>query len=238
MISALLTKITSSIFSKKEDIILPSEYLKKFFNEIDNSNSNQIEHDNFITLESQRIIDYIDHTRVDINTKALREIEKLRHELYHDDLTAIFNKKYLTSYIISNNGEFQREGTLVFIDLNKFKEINDKYGHVIGDNALEVFSAFLSNNLRKNDKVIRYAGDEFIILFDTKNFEAILTKMKILSQKLSTILVGVNDDTHINLQFSFGIQPFEKEDNAKEIITLADSAMYRHKARQKKSENH
>ena len=237
MITELLKKITSSIFSKKEDIVLPSEYLNLFISEMKNTNTNTIENDNFIKLESQRIIDYLDHKVTNINSNALREIEKLKHELYHDDLTSIFNKKYLTSYIIGDNGEFQREGTLVFIDLNKFKFINDKYGHVIGDSALEVFSAFLSNNLRENDKVIRYAGDEFIILFDTKNFEAILTKMKMLSHKLSTILVGVDDDTHINLQFSFGIQPFEELDNAKEIIALADSAMYRHKARQKNLEN-
>ena len=168
MLKSILNKITSTIISRRktDSFILPSEYLKNFLEEIKKANNTNIQ--DILKLETEKITSYLNNEMLNINIEAEREIEKLKHELYHDDLTSVYNKKYFTNYIISSDGKLQRDGTMVFIDLNKFKQINDTYGHTIGDNALEVFSSFLSSNLRENDKIIRYAGDEFVILFDTR----------------------------------------------------------------------
>jgi len=234
----VLKNISQTLFRQKEiDIKLPSQYMKEFFNLIKTDTKLTIEEKKAIFIcEEEKIQELLNKEHIEKIKSQQSEIERLNHELYHDELTSLYNKKYFSKYIIDENNMFQREGTLVFIDLNKFKYINDTFGHVIGDNALEVFSSFLSNNLRKEDKVIRYAGDEFIILFDSSIESEILNKMKILTNKLRDVTIHTPDDNYINLKFSFGISSFSQNDYASTIVAKADKEMYKHKTTHKKIE--
>jgi diguanylate cyclase (GGDEF)-like protein len=228
----VLKNISRTLFKKPfKDIKLPSQYMKEFFELVnaDYTLSDKEKAAIFI-CEEDKIQDLLNKEHVEKIKNQQSEIDRLNHELYHDELTSLYNKKYFTKYIISDNNLFQKSGTLVFIDLNKFKYINDTFGHVIGDNALEVFSAFLSNNLRKSDKIIRYAGDEFIILFDSVDENEILEKMKFLTNRLREITVHTPDNNYIDLKFSFGISSFKKGQVATDIVHKADTEMYKHKA--------
>jgi diguanylate cyclase (GGDEF)-like protein len=124
---------------------------------------------------------------------------------------------------------------MVFIYLNKFKSINDTYGHLIGDKVLKYFSKQIQKELRKEDLLFRYAGDEFIILFENSNKKIILDKMLNIQKKYNNIKFKVNNKIKIDISFSFGMAKFKKNDIAKKIIKKADENMYKNK--KKNNEN-
>lgn len=158
-------------------------------------------------------------------TKLLREeIEKLKASVYKDELTGVFNRKWLNdTYLDEDSQSFKSAGTFVMIDLNYFKIVNDTFGHIIGDKVL----VFIAKNLKKVDKhIVRYGGDEFIILFSdaVSEMDAVnklnSVREEILSKKLKA------HDTMFKTSFSFGVSKFQKNDLLINIIELADKKMY------------
>lgn len=167
-------------------------------------------------LELKKIID-----KTVLQAKE-EHLDSIQDELFKDELTSVYNKKYLNQKMLKNNC-FNNSGVLVFIDLNKFKNINDVYGHLIGDKALIKFSKFLQENIRDEDKLIRYAGDEFLIIFNNKNIDSIQTKIEGINKK---VLECNEVKNKFLISFSFGFSKFNKNDNIEDIIRIADNKMY------------
>ena len=166
-------------------------------------------------------------------TESLRqEIEKLKESVYKDELTNTLNRKWLHDTILNSDAQsFKDSGTLAMIDLNYFKQINDTYGHIVGDKVL----IFIANQLKKSkESVVRYGGDEFIIIFSNKSTykNAILKLNKIRDSILSKQL-KVKDES-FRVSFSIGAQEFKKDDTLIEIIEKADKDMYEDKIKIKK----
>ncbi|MCK4577117.1 GGDEF domain-containing protein, partial [candidate division WOR-3 bacterium] len=93
---------------------------------------------------------------------------------YIDDLTGLYNRRYLLTVISKKLEEGQRVGiplSIVLIDLDHFKDVNDTYGHRRGDVVLREFGMFLKALLRQDDTVFRYGGDEFICILPNANYE-------------------------------------------------------------------
>lgn len=165
-------------------------------------------------------------------TKALRqEIEALKKSVYQDELTHAFNRKWLHDNCLNEKENFKTNGILVIIDLNYFKQINDTFGHIVGDKVL----VFTTNELKKlKVPVIRYGGDEFILIFTSsfhqKKVMNILNKIResIISKKLKA-----KNDT-FRVSFSFGITEFKENDELSQMIENADKAMYQDKIEIKK----
>ncbi|WP_457749810.1 GGDEF domain-containing protein [Sulfurimonas sp.] len=166
-------------------------------------------------------------------TQSLRhEIEKLKESVYKDELTHAYNRKWLHDTYLNPFGNlFVANGTLCIIDLNYFKQVNDTHGHIIGDKVL----IFLTNELKKlKMPVIRYGGDEFIILFSDSISEqkAITILNKIRENVISKKLKAHNDAFRVS--FSFGIAKFKKNDELAHVIEKADKNMYNDKMEIKK----
>ncbi|MEA1983758.1 MAG: GGDEF domain-containing protein [Campylobacterota bacterium] len=166
-------------------------------------------------------------------TQNLRaEIEKLKEAVYKDELTHSYNRKWLhDTYLSEDRESFQNPGTLVIIDLNYFKEVNDTHGHIIGDKVL----VFIANELKKSkQKVIRYGGDEFIIIFEnsTKIDKALDTLHQLREGIISKKLKAHN--TTFRASFSFGGVSFQAGDLLSETIESADKNMYEDKVQIKK----
>jgi len=166
-------------------------------------------------------------------TQSLRyEIEKLKESVYKDELTHAYNRKWLHDKHLDPLGTvFLDKGVLAIIDLNYFKQVNDTHGHIIGDKVL----IFLTNELKKlKIPVIRYGGDEFILLFEDTISEqkasSFLNKIResIISKKLKA-----HNDT-FRVSFSFGIAPFKINDEITQVIETADKNMYHDKIEIKK----
>lgn len=157
--------------------------------------------------------------------KLREEIQELRKVVYEDSLTHVYNRKWFDDILLESDGiTMQKEGILVMVDLNKFKRINDVYGHITGDKVLILIAQKLKST---GGDVIRYGGDEFVILFrhDEKNVE----------EKIENIL-NYFQHTHFKVEgdsfkigFAYGIAPFLKGANRNRVIEKADEAMYRHK---------
>lgn len=127
-----------------------------------------------------------------------------------DRLTGLFNKEALYKYIADEVSELKHEGnskrreakkpaSLVVIDLDKFKPINDVFGHAVGDQALKSVSKTLTDNCRKNDKIARLGGDEFGVLFTNVNEENAQTCVKKLRDAFDNLTITVSANDNINL---------------------------------------
>ncbi len=160
---------------------------------------------------------------------------KSEHMAYHDALTNLPNRKLLEKYINqailgTKKSDFQL--AILFLDLNNFKDINDTYGHDVGDQVLKEVSARLTANLRKNDIISRLGGDEFTILLLNIRSGDEITKVvyKINNLFKSPLIV----DTHeVFIKCSIGISRYPDDgDESDTLMKKADIAMYHAKNKQ------
>lgn len=161
----------------------------------------------------------------------LKQIEKeLEYAASHDSLTGLANRSFLLKKIdtaIENSHKLDKSFTICFIDLNKFKPINDNYGHHAGDMLLKHTATLLSNFIRKGDIVSRIGGDEFVILFhniDEKIHKQIFQRLRDLPVEHPLIY---SQEDIINFSFSVGFASYpEDATEVKELLKIADNAMY------------
>lgn len=156
----------------------------------------------------------------------------IKRKLIYDSLTGAYSRAFLDAYAPIAFSKAQRNNTklgILVIDLNDFKSINDKYGHLAGDRALQSFFKALNNLCRKNDSIMRIGGDEFLIIFDnlkkSEDFNVIIKKIE-RNSKLSLVFNG----NKINYTYSLGgaIYP-DDGDTIDKIVSIADKNMYANK---------
>lgn len=174
-----------------------------------------------------------------INNNLEKVIEKkdeaernLQHIAYHDELTGLPNKNLLVDRISQSIKKSTRDGhkmAILFLDLDRFKNINDSLGHTIGDNLLQEVASRLHKTLRSHDTVSRNGGDEFVIVLEKlKNSnEAIHVAKKIISQLTDTFVIHSHN---IHIGASIGISVYPGDGNTPLVLLRnADTAMYRAK---------
>jgi diguanylate cyclase (GGDEF)-like protein len=150
----------------------------------------------------------------------------------HDALTGINNRRgfeMLAQKSMENSARYGLKSALIFFDLNKFKKINDTYGHQVGDQALVDFSRLLTQMIRKSDIIARLGGDEFVVmLMNAEEFEA-RQQVKVFMQELKKYNQQFSQP--YELCVSYGIVEYVPEDHAslKELISAADELMYHNK---------
>lgn len=163
-------------------------------------------------------------------------LKKFEHQAYHDKLTGLANRKLFEDEFEKLKRESAESGNnigIIFIDIDKFKEINDNYGHAVGDQVLEKLASRMKNNLKEGDLIARLGGDEFVIaLADLDSKDKIIKVAKRLIKKLENpVTVGENN---ISTSVSGGISFYpEDSDELERLIKNADSAMYRAKREEK-----
>lgn len=165
----------------------------------------------------------------DITEKRKNE-DAVAYNAYHDQLTGLPNRRYLDMIFptISTRSERAHEFiAILFMDLDGFKEINDSYGHVIGDIYLSKIGVLFNDNVRKNDIVARFGGDEFlVVLIGIKNMDEVNISIKRFQSIIKSSQIQINDKA-LDISASIGISVFPTD--ATDIPTLidqADQAMY------------
>lgn len=163
----------------------------------------------------------------------LRQMKlELEDLTFNDQLTGILNRrglfKYLKAEIESENKSF----VLCYLDINKFKSINDTFGHGIGDKMLQTFTETFNKNINdKNHIFARIGGDEFILIFkDTDDIKKVSMFFENIYEKFNKSIF-TSGENNINISFSVGksVYPINGK-TIDELIEFADSAMYRNKA--------
>ena len=168
--------------------------------------------------------------KVYMRTAELRKANKLlQQSSMIDDLTGISNRRFAMAELDRNIYNFERYQTpfsVLFIDLNKFKEVNDTYGHDSGDAVLKWVVKFLGDQIRKSDVLCRVGGDEFVVICAYSNeMQSLELANKVLS-RMNTL----KDDEKLpfwNPSLSIGISEYDQTMKEKsEILNKADTAMY------------
>lgn len=163
-----------------------------------------------------------------------RDQEKLKHMADHDFLTDLPNRSFFNTTLESAMLRAKSSGKLLavlFLDMDHFKEINDTYGHDVGDEVLKAFSSRIKKSIRETDTAARFGGDEFVVLLDeiTHQDNAINVAQKIIENMQNHPFTF--KDVKINISTSIGIAIFnDKNVQANELIKQADNALLAAKA--------
>jgi len=165
----------------------------------------------------------------------LTKLEKINEELldmsHRDPLTRIFNRRYFTEQSQKIKVFSQRNKnmpiSLVILDIDDFKKINDTYGHTAGDNTLKEMSHLLSTSIRSSDMLFRIGGEEFILIFPNTSMQASMKALEEILKKLqNTLLV----DGTIATTLSAGLTQIKKGDNQDTLFHRIDTFLYHSKA--------
>jgi len=189
------------------------------------------------TQNAQDAIEKQDLDKLALVTQEISDLKSslsiLKAQLHTDTLTNVYNRKWMMENLL-HDGSFIYDGTLAFIDLDKFKPINDQHGHIIGDKVLQYLASFLKSNLRGMD-IIRYAGDEFLVISKDEQMETCYTRMKKLQEDLLSKKLKASNGELLYLSFSFGLTRFEVGSNFRDVLEIADSLMYENKKNKKEA---
>lgn len=150
--------------------------------------------------------------------------------LLTDYLTGAYNRHHLENYLnwrIKSNHRHYIAG--IMIDIDKFKDINDQYGHIAGDNALEATATILRKSIEKKDFLARYAGDEFVIILESSNRNDIDKVLDRLEKNLRTY--NQRPEKRFDISLSHGFHVFDPNDtfDFKCFIDTIDQKMYQNK---------
>ncbi len=156
--------------------------------------------------------------------------KRIRDELVRDSLTKLYNRKILEQYQDLTIPRFKKGCTLFFIDLNKFKPVNDNLGHEIGDQLLIAYAGRLVAIFRKDTTVIRMGGDEFAVIIDATLNEDSITRITTDIKDLSERMFNLSGH-EVYISASIGIAKYpEHGEDITALLEHADKMMYDAKA--------
>ncbi len=164
--------------------------------------------------------------------QAHHRLEEMEKTVDQDQLLPILNRRAFVRELtrhIAVAGRYNTPASLVYFDLNGFKELNDTHGHAAGDAALAHFADTILDNIRDSDSVGRLGGDEFGILLSHANLEQAHKKADLLAAKLKSSPIPWSGKS-IPVSFAYGALELSAGDDAAVAMARADEAMYAHKS--------
>ena len=158
-----------------------------------------------------------------------RAVEKIQELTITDDCTGLYNARHLYKTLeaeVYRSHRFGYEFSVVFIDLDHFKQVNDTYGHLVGSKLLTEIGFKIKSQLRLIDYAFRYGGDEFVVLLPQTNKDSAMIVAKRLRDMMRSTTFNI-EDIPLNIRASMGVASYpEDAKSAHEIIRQADEMMY------------
>jgi diguanylate cyclase (GGDEF)-like protein len=181
-------------------------------------------------LESIELYEILSKNNLLLEKTVKERTKQLKHQVYHDSLTSLPNRNYIIERLksIIKGGKID-SAALIKVDLNRFKDINDSFGHQTGDLALKIISARIKESCREEDVVGRFSGDEFAIILPCIETEKDV--LNIASRILSNCEKNfILDEQRFQIDLSLGISFFPKDaKNISDLIRKADVALHKSK---------
>ena len=207
-----LSKLHKTTLNEVEECLIDIPQIKSRFNEIQTHMTEEVSKANSII------------------TRLSKQIKELEEDSHLDGLTKIFNRKALDKYLanITKKGKLKHELHLLLLDIDDFKNINDTYGHVVGDKILIFIANLLRKTLREGDKVFRYGGEEFVIILNRVSIEKCEEIAKRILHTIGTNTLFYKGKS-INVTVSIGATTYHEKDTAESLLERADKALYRSK---------
>ena len=158
------------------------------------------------------------------NEKLSNSNKNLRQKAYTDVLTGIFNRRGLLEYIKTKLFEYKY--SIVIIDIDNFKKVNDSYGHDAGDEVLKHLAKTISKNIRKTDVIARWGGEEFVLLVKSSQLEIV----QIIAEKLRIDIEKEKFPIVEKITASLGVSNFKNQNQSfEDVFKNADNALYQAK---------
>ena len=168
----------------------------------------------------------------------VKETNTLKDEITQiadiDSLTSAFSRSYFDRYVHSFPNRYGHDwiASLVMIDFDNLKSINDTYGHLAGDTVLQNISRLIRESLRSNDLFFRFGGDEFILILEDCDIEL----AEKISKRLNNDIIKSSEALPYVISISFGIAKLNHNSDLKKVIHEADMKMYQDKKQKDKKE--
>jgi diguanylate cyclase (GGDEF)-like protein len=166
------------------------------------------------------------------SNKALKELSRRFRDLaIRDGLTGLYNHGYLLDALageVSRAMRYDRPLSVIFLDVDHFKQYNDQFGHQRGDMVLKQVSQILKDEIRKTDIAARYGGEEFVLILpETSKQDAFVVAEKVRKAVQESIANDVADEGPTTVTISAGVASYmEDGTDATELIAKADAAVY------------
>jgi len=159
-----------------------------------------------------------------------------RELIFTDDLTKVFNRRFLLAQVKKEKKEAEKtssEFSVLLLDIDHFKIINDSFGHLAGDETLRHFAGFLKDSFRKSDIVCRYAGDEFVIIIPHSSAKKGIGCSERFIKRLAKKEFSIKSvGSMVKLSVSIGVASFPDDGTeADELFDVADKGLYKAKAK-------
>ena len=187
------------------------------------------------SLSQETLVNTIDATldkwaRLQQARASKEELERLAN---FDSLTGLHNRQAILGKLcelINRAKRYKEDFTLIMLDIDHFKRVNDRYGHLTGDEVLEKIATLIRLNIRDTDVAGRYGGEEFIIILP----QADLSSARVLAERIRSIIESAEmKDSAGNvfaITISQGLSGWEPGEDAHSLISRADEALYKAKA--------
>ena len=161
-----------------------------------------------------------------------KQYDKVKFHSERDSLTKLYNRRFINEIfpiLIAQMDRQNKKLSIFILDCNKFKTINDQFGHNLGDLVLKEFSTLLCATVRKNDIVSRWGGDEFLIIAPYSDDKSILKMV----DRLNNDLQKLSQKLQLDISFSYGYAVYPRDaQSMEELVRIADERMYKEKGTQ------
>ncbi len=164
-----------------------------------------------------------------------KSLEHISDMIFRDPLTGLLNRRFMNIFLKKEFYRQKRYGSalsIMMLDIDKFKAVNDTYGHLIGDKVLHSISKLLKNSIRESDMAVRYGGEEMVLICPLTNLE----EAKMLAEKLRYLISKLRFQVKsgiFSVTVSFGVAECKKEDDKDglpmDTLSRMDDALYQSK---------
>lgn len=201
--------------------------------ELRNALKTVVEKTKEIRKKGSQLSERLDATSREVHSLK-RDIEQLSRESQKDFLTGVDNRKAFDLNLKENLERFVGEGelfALLMVDIDHFKEFNDKYGHQVGDEVLKQVARMLMDSVKGRDQVARYGGEEFAIMLPDTPLAGGLSVAEALRKTIGNKIYRIKNSNESipSITISLGVAVVRKGDTAESIVKRADDALYRSK---------
>jgi len=159
-----------------------------------------------------------------------RNFKTMNELVITDELTGLFNANHFHELLereTDRTRRYKTEFSLVFLDLDHFKGVNDTHGHLVGSRILSEFGRFMKKHVRSSDLCARYGGDEFVIILPSTSKQGALAMVNNLRTMVAENVFLADNGERIRVTASYGISSCPEDGTTREsLIRVADSAMY------------
>lgn len=169
--------------------------------------------------------------------QVIQQLQHLKDKLvgtFHsfDSLTGAINRDAFNIIALNEQARIRRENScccLVLIDIDHFKDVNDRYGHVTGDHALRAFAQMIKSFIRRSDTFCRFGGEEFVLLLTDTNIEDAAILVDKIRQTIEETDFKISDSLSLKIHFSAGVSQCTPGDELDDCLEDADKKLYKAK---------